>query len=77
MREDIKDPRKLAAKADEIWQSAFDQSIYMVSVASPQVPVQEDAALNALHLCPPPRPAPLAATCPAPRTARPTAPSSS
>ena len=27
MREDIKDPRKLEAKADRIWQSASDQSV--------------------------------------------------
>ena len=35
MREDIKDPRKLAAKADKIWQSTSDRSVNVVSTASP------------------------------------------
>ena len=38
-REDIKDPRKLAAKADEIWQSASDWNINAFSTASPPAPV--------------------------------------
>ena len=77
MREDIKDPRKLPAKADEIWQSASDQSDNVVSAASPPVPVPEDAALNALRQQPPPCPSPPAAPCPAPYSICPAAPSSS
>ena len=34
MRGDIMDPRKLAAKADKIWQSASDWSINALSAAS-------------------------------------------
>ena len=61
MRKDIKDPRKLAAKAGKIWQSASDRSINAVSLASPPAPVPEDAALNALRQRQPLRPAPCAA----------------
>ena len=74
MREDIKDPRKLAAKADEIWQSASEQSINAVSWASPPAPapVLEDSALTALRQSQPPRPTPRptprAAPCPAPHS---------
>ena len=49
MKEDIKDPRKLAAKADEIWQSASDLSVNVVSVAPPPGQVSDEAALNALR----------------------------
>ena len=48
MREDIKDPRKLDAKADEIWQSASSRSVNVVSTASPSSPlVQDEADVNA------------------------------
>ena len=73
MREDIKDLWKLVAKSDEIWQSASDWSINVVSTASLPVPVQEDADLNALRQCPTPSPAPR----PAPEIARSAAPPSS
>ena len=66
MREDINDPRKLSNKAYEIWQSASDRSVNVISAASPPVPVPEDAALNTLCQQPPPRPTPPAAPCPAP-----------
>ena len=65
MREDIKDPRKLATKADNIWQSASDRSIYTVTSASPPASAPEDADLNALCQRQPPGPAPRAAPCPA------------
>ena len=71
MREDIKDPRKLAAKADKISQFISDQSIDTVSSTSPPVPIPEDAALNALCQRQPPCPAPRDAPYPAPRSARP------
>ena len=71
MREDIKDPRKLPAKADEIWQSASDWSVNVVSAASPPGQVPEEAALNSLSQRPPPCPASCAAPCPAPHTTRP------
>ena len=48
MREDIKGPRKLAAKADMIWQSASDRSVNVVPAASPPGQVPEEAALNTL-----------------------------
>ena len=76
MREDIKDPRRLAAKADKIWQSTSNQKVNIVSAAFPPGQVPDEAELNALHLCPPSRPAP----CPASYTfhspALPSSPSS-
>ena len=38
MTEDISDPRKLAAKADEIWQSSSTRSVNAVSATSPPLP---------------------------------------
>ena len=75
LREDIKDSRKLWAKADKIWQSASNQSVNVVSAASPPAQVPEDATLNTLYQHPPPRPAPSAAPCPASHTNHPPAPS--
>ena len=77
MREDIKDPRKLAAKANKICQSASDRSVHVVSAASPPTTVPEDAALKASGQHPPPCPASFAAPCPAPSATRPPATSSS
>ena len=48
MREDIKDPRKLAAEAGEIWQSVSNRSVNVVSAASPSASIPEEAALNSL-----------------------------
>ena len=48
MREDIKDPRKLAAKADKIWQSASDCSVNVVSAVSHTGHVLDEAAPNTL-----------------------------
>ena len=73
MREDIKDHRKLAAKADKIWHSASDWRVNVFYAASPSGQVPKEAALKALHQCPPPYPAP----SPAPHAARPPALSSS
>ena len=67
MRENIKAPRKLAARADKIWQSASNRSVNVVSTVSSPGQVPDQVALNALHQHPPPRPAPHAApssTCP-------------
>ena len=51
MREDISDPGKLAAKADEIWQSSFPRSVDPVSAPSQAPPVCDDS-VNDLHQCP-------------------------
>ena len=75
MREDISDPRKLAAKADEIWPSSYARSVKTVSAASPPLPAQDDV-LNALCQRPQLCPAPCVAPSPTPSTAHPPAPSS-
>ena len=74
MREDISNPRKLAAKADEIWQSSSARSVNSVSATSPVSPGSDDS-VNTLRQRPQPRTASRVAPCPAPRSARP--PSSS
>ena len=65
MREDILDPRKQAAKADDIWQSSSARSVNVVSAVSPPLPDQ-DEFVQALPQCPQPCPAPHVAPCPAP-----------
>ena len=65
MRKDILDPPKLAAKADEIWQSSSTRSVNTDSAASPPLPAQNDV-LNALRQRPQPHPAPHVASCIAP-----------
>ena len=70
MREDISDPRKLAAKADQIWQSSS------ASATSPSPPGFDDS-VKALRQHPQPRPASCVAPCPAPHASHPPAPSSS
>ena len=56
MRENISDPPKLAAKADEIWQSSTIRSVNTVSTTSPSPPGFDDS-INDLHQRPQPRPA--------------------
>ena len=65
MREEISNPSKLAAKADEIWQSSSARSVNTVSAASPSLPDQDDY-INPLSQRPQPCPAPHVAPCPAP-----------
>ena len=43
MKEDISDPRKLAAKADKIWQSSSTRSVNTVSATSLAPPVYDDS----------------------------------
>ena len=43
MREDISNPRKLAAKADKIWQSSSAKSVNAVSATSPAPPGCDDS----------------------------------
>ena len=71
MREDISDPRKLAAKADEIWQSSFARSVNAVSATS-QDPLNYDDSINPLRQCPQPCPAFHVAPRPAPHASQPT-----
>ena len=74
MREDISDPHKLAAKADEIWQSSSARSVNSVSATSLVSPGSDDS-VNALRQRPQPCPASCVAPRPAPRALHP--PSSS
>ena len=74
MREDISDPRKLAAKADKIWQSSSARSVNAVSATSPVPPGYGDS-INALCQGPQPCPASSVAPRPAPHASHP--PSSS
>ena len=43
MKEDISDPCKLAAKADELWQSSSVRSVNSVSATSPVSPGSDDS----------------------------------
>ena len=70
MREDISNPRKLAAKADEIWQSSFPRSVNTVSATSRSPPGCDDY-VNALCQSAQPRPASHVAPRPAPRASHP------
>ena len=73
MREDISNPRKLAAKADEIWQSSFPRSVNTVSATSRSPPGCDDY-VNALCQSAQPRPASHVAPRPAPRASHPPVP---
>ena len=53
MREDISDPRKLAAKAGESWQSSSARSVNTVLATSPS-PNDLDDSVNPLRQCPQP-----------------------
>ena len=74
MKEDISDPYKLAAKADEIWQSSSARSVNTPSATSP-VSTGSDDSVNTLRQLPQPQPASHVAPRPAPRPVHP--PSSS
>ena len=54
MKEDISDPRKLAAKADEIWQSFSARSVNTLSATSSVSPGSDDS-FNYLRQCPQPQ----------------------
>ena len=43
MKEEISDPRKLAAKADKIWQSSSARSVNALSATSPVSPGSDDS----------------------------------
>ena len=62
MKEDISDPRKVAAKADKIWQSSSARSVNALSTTSP-VSFGSDDSVNTHQQRPQPRPA----SCVAPR----------
>ena len=70
MREDISDPCKLAAKADEIWQSSSARSVNAVSATSLAPPGYDDS-VNALCRRPQPCPASSVAPRPASRPSHP------
>ena len=65
---------RIQPKQMRFGQSASNQSVNVVSPASPPGQVPDEAALNILHQHPPPRPAPCAAQCttcpPAPFSSR-------
>ena len=75
MRKDISNPCKLAAKADEIWQSYSTRSVNSVSTASLSSHDLND--VNTLPQPPQPRPAPCVGPRPASHTSHPQPPSSS
>ena len=73
MKEDISDPRKLAAKADELWQSSSIRSVNAVSATSPVSPGSDDS-VNTLPQRSQPLPASRVAPCPASRPVCPPSP---
>ena len=70
MREDISDPCKLAAKADEIWQSSSARSVNTVYTTT-QDPLNYDGSINALRQRSQPHPAFRVAPRPAPNASQP------
>ena len=50
MKEDIYDPIKLAAKADEIWKSSSARSVILLSATSPVSPGSDDSVYLVLEL---------------------------
>ena len=69
MKEEISDPRKLDAKAEELWQSSSVRSVNAVSATSPVSPDSDDS-VNTLCQRPQPRPASHVSPRPASRSVR-------